>query len=424
MISRSIHRAAVAAITVTAMAAVAPNAARGQQVSVCYTKQNGTMYRVGVANTPSTCTNPTHTLETWGARIDANGVLSLNNANGLVAAGTIDQGNSPASGAGTRMMWFPAKAAFRAGTVSGTQWDAANVGVGSFSAGTNTTASGANAAAFGSSAQATGQASFAAGAFASATASNSVALGNQVHATGAGTFAAGVQSNASGQSAVAIGVNTMSTGSSAVAIGDGSVASGMSSVAIGSGVTSRGVGSVVMGTNAIASSTASGSFVFGDGTSSWAAPFTVTAPNSFIAQASGGVQFLSGPGGCTLAAGGGQWSCSSSRLLKTGFADVDGEEVLSKLRVMPVQSWSYTTEGAARHIGPMAQDFHAAFGLGSNDTTIGVLDAAGVSMAGVKALEARTTQLQSENTALRSAIAELGSRLAALETARGAGKHQ
>jgi uncharacterized small protein (DUF1192 family) len=55
----------------------------------------------------------------------------------------------------------------------------------------------------------------------------------------------------------------------------------------------------------------------------------------------------------------------------------------------------------------MAQDFRAAFGLGSDDATIGVLDAAGVSLAGVKALETRTTKLQAENAALRAELDEL-----------------
>ena len=118
------------------------------------------------------------------------------------------------------------------------------------------------------------------------------------------------------------------------------------------------------------------------------------------------------------AAGGGQWACSSSRLLKTGFADLDGEDVLMKIRALPVQSWSYTAEGRVRHIGPMAQDFRAAFGLGSDETTIGVLDAAGVSIAGVKALEARTMKLQAENAALRSALDELSARVAALQGSR------
>ncbi len=51
-------------------------------------------------------------------------------------------GSTPASGAGTRMMWIPNLAVFRAGQVSGTQWDFGNIGSRSFASGTDNTASG------------------------------------------------------------------------------------------------------------------------------------------------------------------------------------------------------------------------------------------------------------------------------------------
>jgi hypothetical protein len=55
---------------------------------------------------------------------------------------------------------------------------------------------------------------------------------------------------------------------------------------------------------------------------------------------------------------------------------------------MPITSWSYRVdEENVRHIGPTAQDFHTAFGLGSDDTTIGGVDAAGVALAAGQALE-------------------------------------
>ncbi len=61
----------------------------------------------------------------------------------------IDPGAFPVSGAGTRMMWYPDKAAFRAGDVNGTQWDAPNIGNFSVAFGFNTLASGENSSAFG-----------------------------------------------------------------------------------------------------------------------------------------------------------------------------------------------------------------------------------------------------------------------------------
>ncbi len=52
----------------------------------------------------------------------------------------------------------------------------------------------------------------------------------------------------------------------------------------------------------------------------------------------------------------------------------------------------------------MAEDFYTAFGLGTGNTSIGVQDLAGVSLVGVKALEARTANLQESNAQLAAAI--------------------
>jgi len=374
----------IAALTLaTIILPYVPRTATGQQISACYTKQNGTMYRVGAANTPATCTNPTHTMETWGSKVDQNGVLNLTNANGLIAAGTFGQGSSPATGGGTRMMWYPAKAAFRAGKVDNNTWDPSNTGLGSFAGGGNTTASG----------------------------NYSTAFGGYAHATGDYAFAAGQMSVASGNTAFALGVNNNATADVAIAIGGGNNAKASGSLAIGTNNWALGDGSVVLGSNGKTWSTATGAFVFSDRSGTWSDPFTNFTANSFLVRAVGGVTFtVANDATCSIPAGGGQWACSSSRLLKTGFADVDGEDVLAKIRTLPVQSWSYKAEGDVRHIGPMSQDFRAAFGLGSDDKTIGVLDAAGVSLAGVKALEARTLQLQAEIAALRSALDELNRR--------------
>ena len=93
--------------------------------------------------------------------------------------------------------------------------------------------------------------------------------------------------------------------------------------------------------------------------------------------------------------------------------------MLGKLAQMPVTEWSYKAQSAAiRHIGPTAQDFHAVFGLGEDPLRIGTLDADGVALAGVRALEARTRQhrtthdddiatLKAELASLRALVATL-----------------
>jgi hypothetical protein len=61
---------------------------------------------------------------------------------------------------------------------------------------------------------------------------------------------------------------------------------------------------------------------------------------------------------------------------------------------LPIQTMSYTTEPGGRHLGPFAQDFHEAFALGTDETTIGHLGIAWVSPA--QALERRTQELQKQ----------------------------
>src|ERR1700694_1320125 len=74
----------------------------------------------------------------------------------------------------------------------------------------------------------------------------------------------------------------------------------------------------------------------------------------------------------------------SDRNLKTGFTPVDASLVLDQLIALPLQSWRYLNEeNRVHHIGPMAQDFKTVFGLGSDDKTIGLVDADGVALAAI-----------------------------------------
>jgi hypothetical protein len=95
----------------------------------------------------------------------------------------------------------------------------------------------------------------------------------------------------------------------------------------------------------------------------------------------------------------------SDRHAKEGFAPVDVHSVLARVARLPVQTWSYRGQDAAvRHIGPMAQDFAAAFGVGTDERHIHVLDAAGVALAAIQALAERVEAQQAELRALRSEL--------------------
>jgi hypothetical protein len=90
----------------------------------------------------------------------------------------------------------------------------------------------------------------------------------------------------------------------------------------------------------------------------------------------------------------------SDENIKDGVFDVAPGDVLSRLKAMPISSWQYKGEDA-RHIGPMAQDFHKTFGLGSSDRTIDVVDAVGVNMSASKALAKQLDDLQKEVSLLK-----------------------
>lgn len=118
---------------------------------------------------------------------------------------------------------------------------------------------------------------------------------------------------------------------------------------------------------------------------------------------------------------------NSDRSAKTNFTNVDPLKILEQLSRVPIQTWNYKTDPASvRHIGPMAQDFKAAFGLnGEDDTHISSIDAQGVALAAIQGLYELNRRLKSENKALQDRLAalekelsrlkELEQRLAALE---------
>ena len=92
----------------------------------------------------------------------------------------------------------------------------------------------------------------------------------------------------------------------------------------------------------------------------------------------------------------------SDQAVKEGFQPVDGSAVLAGLAAIPVTSWKYRFEPeGVRHIGPMAQDFRQAFGLGSSDRHINVVDGLGVAYAAIQSLTLTVRQQSEEIAELR-----------------------
>jgi hypothetical protein len=99
----------------------------------------------------------------------------------------------------------------------------------------------------------------------------------------------------------------------------------------------------------------------------------------------------------------------SDRALKEGLAPVDPRQVLARVAALPIGTWSYKGE-TVRHLGPMAQDFAAAFGLGADDRHIHVIDASGVALTAIQGLHAVVQAQAARMAALEREVAALRAR--------------
>lgn len=102
---------------------------------------------------------------------------------------------------------------------------------------------------------------------------------------------------------------------------------------------------------------------------------------------------------------------TSDQAAKEEFKAVDPTEVLEKVVRLPISEWRYKAQLDARHLGPMAQDFHAAFGLGRDERHITTVDADGVALAAIQGLNRKLEdELQQKNRQieeLREAVGQL-----------------
>ena len=206
--------------------------------------------------------------------------------NGTIGGSFLTNGSSaatPASGAGTRLMWSPAKGALRAGTANGTEWNDANIG--------------SNSAAFGNGTTASGQYAFAAGQSTIASGPNgAAAFGNNTWSTGQADFAAGWYNVAGSVGSAVFGITNTAYGYASFAAGLGNHADDPWSTTLGQSASSNGY---------------SGGFVFGDGGGTQTVITANDANYQFMARATGGFKFfadvsstpgltLSGAGNLTL----------------------------------------------------------------------------------------------------------------------------
>jgi len=258
-------------------------------------------------------------------------------------------------------------------------------------------------------ATADGDSSIAMGYQATTTADNSTALGRGTTASGKNSLAIGFGTIASGEISTAMGNQTHASGPVSTAMGEVTTASGYASIAMGRNTIASGDYSTAMGRN-VSTDNHPGSFIYGDADTT-RSQVANTADNQFVVAATGGVYFFSSCGAtCTtgvgLAPGSGSWFSLSDRNAKTAVQPADGREVLKKVAALPLNTWQYKTqESKYRHMGPMAQDFYAAFQLGESDKSIDTVDADGVALAAIQGVNAVLADKEGEIGNLRAELA-------------------
>jgi hypothetical protein len=106
---------------------------------------------------------------------------------------------------------------------------------------------------------------------------------------------------------------------------------------------------------------------------------------------------------------------TSDRDLKENFAEVEPREALAKALSLDVSTWNFKGDSSARHMGPMAQDFHAAFGLGPDEKHIATRDLASVALVAIQGLNQKVEEQRAQLKQRLTEIAELKRRLEKLE---------
>jgi hypothetical protein len=233
---------------------------------------------------------------------------------------------------------------------------------------------------------------------------STVSGGNNNIANDFYTTVGGGTSNAASQTGATVcggGDNKANSEYASIIGGTNNTASGMfAMVTGGSGNTASGDTSFAAGNRAKTETSDGtvhdGAFVWGDSTATTARS---ERDDQFVVQAGGGVTLYSSSdlsAGVELAPGSGSWSSLSTRTAKTDVSSVDPRTVLDSVETLDIATWAYTAEDNARHMGPMAEDFYEAFGLGPDEEHITSVDADGVALAAIQGLSQKLDEAHEE----------------------------
>src|SRR5207247_10663455 len=92
---------------------------------------------------------------------------------------------------------------------------------------------------------------------------------------------------------------------------------------------------------------------------------------------------------------------------KVKFKRVDRRQVLVRLGAFSISEWEFKQDPGTRHLGPTAQDFKAAFDLGTDDKHIATVDSEGVALAAIQGLNQKVEEKESEIRDLQARLEKL-----------------
>jgi hypothetical protein len=388
----------------------------------------------------------------------AQGVTSLALADGTAPCNVGAGVNSTECGVGSLASGLDSTAIGQGASASATESTA--IGQNTFATETGTVALGTNAVASATRAHALGRNSAATVLTATAVGANAQATGLQATALGGGASSL-YAARASGTNSVAIGAGSSgqegasAVGSNSIAIGNSSSAGQSNSIAIGTSAITTESSQIVLGNSARFTMLSNNNLGLGtssptsalhiariDGTArilvedvdptqgprdlfeiknngnpefrmtnsgndnSW----VFSAGKRFVVKNDAGdwVSRIEDTGDMEIA---GILTQLSDVNAKQDIEPVDGTSVLEKLTGLQVSEWSYKDAPGNRHVGPMAQDFYAAFGLGHTDKGIATLDSSGIALAAIKALIEENTALKEQNLSMEVSVADMQQQL-------------
>lgn len=242
----------------------------------------------------------------------------------------------------------------------------------SIAIGASAQSQGANAIAFGRGANVNQPYAMAIGDGTQSQGNAGVAIGKSAYTNGADGIVMGTSAQVQAASGIGIGKSAYVSGAKSIAIGESAQAQGANNIAIGSGIYNGNANTTAIGNS-----------------SNTSVNFSGATSTSYALMV--GTNNTNGNGAYLTK--GGTWTNASDRNLKEEITKLNSGEILDKVAALDITKWKYKGTDEY-HIGPMAQDFYAAFNVGTDDKRISSIDPSGVALIAIQALNDKVEEQQ------------------------------